>query len=212
MKTSMKSVLVRRFGALAVAALALSFAFGGPARAEEPETLPSTLREMVFVPIMRAVQGLEQRLTRIEATIASYAESVSTQRIAARQLCVSDDSGAQTCITKAQLDALLMAQVPTQAHVETVQPSIIVSETPAAPQAEASETETAAASPEAETGEIATTPATIELAESAGSQELAQDDQELTQTGSIPSPSQGAALVWVPEVEITKPTSTPSEE
>jgi len=39
------------------------------------------------------------------------------QPISARELCVSDESGAQTCITKAQLDTLLakvMAEAPPQ--------------------------------------------------------------------------------------------------
>src|SRR5437764_10473295 len=125
MKTT--SVLVRRSGALAVAVLTLSFAFGGPnaVRAEDPETSPSILREMVFVPVMRAVQGLEQRLSSLEATIASFAQSITSERIVARQLCVSDDSGAQTCLTKAHLDALLKNQV----HAEAQQPSIVLRRT-----------------------------------------------------------------------------------
>ena len=200
MTTNMKSVLVRRSGALAVAMLALSFSFGNSnvVRAEDPETNPSTLREMVFVPIMRAVQGLEQRITSIEASINSFAESLASQRIAARQLCISDDSGAQTCITKAQLDAFLTSQV----HAAAAEPSIIVSDANTAPQAEEGESDNTAALA-ADTGEITTTAATIELA--AASDETAQDDQEPTQTGSIPSPTQGAALVWFPEVEITTP-------
>jgi hypothetical protein len=203
MTTNMKSVLVRRSGALAVAMLALSFSFGNSnvVRAEDPETNPSTLREMVFVPIMRAVQGLEQRITSIEASINSFAESLASQRIAARQLCISDDSGAQTCITKAQLDAFLTSQV----HAAAAEPSIIVSDANTAPQAEEGESDNTAALA-ADTGEITTTAATIELA--AASDETAQDDQEPTQTGSIPSPTQGAALVWFPEVEITTPATS----
>jgi hypothetical protein len=208
MKTNMKSVLVRRSGALAVAMLALSFSFGNSniVRAEDPETNPSTLREMVFVPIMRAVQGLEQRITSIEASINSFAESLASQRIATRQLCISDDSGAQTCITKAQLDAFLTSQVHAEAaQPSIIQPSIIVSDANTAPQAEEGESDNTAALA-ADTGEITTTAATIELA--AASDETAQDDQEPTQTGSIPSLSQGAAVVWFPEVEITTPATS----
>ena len=203
MKTNMKSVLVRRSGALAVAMLALSFSFGNSnvVRAEDPETNPSTLREMVFVPIMRAVQGLEQRITSIEASINSFAESLASQRIAARQLCISDDSGAQTCITKAQLDAFLTSQV----HAAAAPPSIIVSDANTVPPAEEGESDNTTALA-ADTGEITTTAATIERA--AASDETAQDDQEPTQTGSIPSPTQGAALVWFPEVEITTPATS----
>ena len=211
MKTCTKSVLLRRSGAVAVAMLALSFSVGNSniVRAEDPETSPSTLRELVFVPIMRAVQGLEQRITSIEATINSYAESLTSQRIATGQLCISDDSGAQTCITKAQLDALLARQ--TQANAEAAQPSISVSDATPALQAEAGELDDTGTL-QADAGEIATTAATIELAASAASEETAQDDQEPTLTGSIPSPSDGAALVWFPEVEITTPATKPSTD
>ena len=209
MKTCTKSVLLRRSGAVAVAMLALSFSVGNSniVRAEDPETSPSTLRELVFVPIMRAVQGLEQRITSIEATINSYAESLTSQRIATGQLCISDDSGAQTCITKAQLDALLARQI--QANAEAAQPSITVSDATPALQAEAGELDETG-SLQADAGEIATTAATIELA--AASDETAQDDQEPTLTGSIPSLTQGAALVWYPDVEIFIASAAPSEE
>src|SRR5947207_2788223 len=67
MKTGKRSLLDRLAGVFSIALVALAFSIGGSyvVRAEPPETLPSTLREMVFVPIMRAVQGLEQRLTEI---------------------------------------------------------------------------------------------------------------------------------------------------
>ena len=224
MKTCTKSVLLRRSGAVAVAMLALSFSVGNSniVRAEDPETSPSTLRELVFVPIMRAVQGLEQRITSIEATINSYAESLTSQRIATGQLCISDDSGAQTCITKAQLDALLARRI--QANAEAAQPSISVSDATPALQAEAGELDDTGSlqayageldetgTLQADAGEIATTAATIELAASAASDETAQDDQGPTLTGSIPSPSDGAALVWFPEVEITTPATKPSTD
>ena len=207
MKT--RSVLVRRSGALAVAVLTLSFAFGGPnaVRAEDPETSPSILREMVFVPVMRAVQGLEQRLSSLEATIASFAQSITSERIVARQLCVSDDSGAQTCLTKAQLDALLKNQV----HAEAQQPSIVVGDASPALQIEEGATDETAA-PLADAGEIATTAATLEFAASAASDEISQTEQDPIQTGSIPTPSEGAALVWFPEVEISTPVNKVAEE
>ena len=207
MKT--RSVLVRRSGALAVAVLTLSFAFGGPnaVRAEDPETSPSILREMVFVPVMRAVQGLEQRLSSLEATIASFAQSITSERIMARQLCVSDDSGAQTCLTKAHLDALLKNQV----HAEAQQPSIVVGDASPALQIEEGATDETAA-PLADAGEIATTAATLEFAASAASDEISQTEQDPIQTGSIPTPSEGAALVWFPEVEISTPASKLAEE
>ena len=77
----------------------------------------SFLQEIFVDPIVTAVKGLEQRLTSLEGTIALLANSFSSQHISVRELCVSDDSGAQTCITKAQLDRLLL-KVVAEAAVE----------------------------------------------------------------------------------------------
>jgi len=203
---SIKSAFARRSGAFAVALLALSFSFGGSyvVRADDPVST-SFLQEIFVDPIVTAVNGLERRLTNLEGTLALFASSFSSQHISARELCVSDDSGAQTCITKAQLDALLTSQ----AHAEVAQPAIIVSDANIEAQAEEGEFDDTDAL-QADAREIATTAATIELA--AASDETAQDDHEPTLTGSIPAPSQGAALVWFPEVEITTPTTMPQEE
>src|ERR1700704_4308434 len=58
MKTGKTSLLGRLSGVFSIALVALAFSIGGSyvVRAEQPETLPSMLREMVFVPVMRAVQ------------------------------------------------------------------------------------------------------------------------------------------------------------
>jgi hypothetical protein len=62
-----------------------------------PEISPevSALSEMVFAPIMKAVEGIEQRLSNIEATWGLFKSSFSADYMVTRQLCISDESGAQ---------------------------------------------------------------------------------------------------------------------
>jgi len=84
-----------------LALLALSATAGGSAvRAGDPSTLQSTVLEKI-------ISGLEQQVANLEASMAAFADSFTTRRIVTQELCVADGSGAQTCITKAQLDALL---------------------------------------------------------------------------------------------------------
>jgi hypothetical protein len=84
-----------------LALLALSATAGGSAvRADDPSTLQSTVFEKI-------VSGLEQQVANLGASVAAFADSFTARRIVAQELCVADSSGAQTCITKAQLDALL---------------------------------------------------------------------------------------------------------
>jgi hypothetical protein len=66
---------------------------------------------------MNALHALEERLASIEARVALFADSFTTHQLNTRQLCVSDETGAQTCITKAQLDAIL-AKMAQTASVE----------------------------------------------------------------------------------------------
>jgi hypothetical protein len=56
---------------------------------------------------MNALRAVEARVASIDASLALFAGSFTTRELNTRQLCVSDESGAQTCITKTQLDALL---------------------------------------------------------------------------------------------------------
>src|SRR5215467_13687835 len=87
-----------------LALLVLSATTGGSAvRAEEP----SILQNVVFDPVAQIVMRVEQRIADLEARVAAFAGSFTSERIIAQQLCVADGSGSQTCITKAQLDALL---------------------------------------------------------------------------------------------------------
>jgi hypothetical protein len=101
MKSRWNSLMVGGCNVFGLALLALSATAGGSAvRAGDPSTLQSTVLEKI-------VSGLEQQVANLEASMAAFADSFTTRRIVAQELCVADGSGAQTCITKAQLDALL---------------------------------------------------------------------------------------------------------
>jgi hypothetical protein len=101
MKSRWNSLMVGGCNVVGLALLALSATAGGSAvRAGDPSTLQSTVLEKI-------VSGLEQQVANLEASMAAFSESFTTKRIATQELCVADGSGAQTCITKAQLDALL---------------------------------------------------------------------------------------------------------
>src|ERR1044071_8373181 len=54
---------------------------------------------MMVDPISTAMKALEERLTSLEAKFAASQQST--------ELCVADEAGARTCISKAQLDRLL---------------------------------------------------------------------------------------------------------
>jgi hypothetical protein len=101
MKSRWNSLMVGGCNVVGLALLALSATAGGSAvRAGDPSTLQSTVLDKI-------VSGLEQQVANLEASMAAFAESFTTRRIATQELCVADGGGAQTCITKAQLDALL---------------------------------------------------------------------------------------------------------
>jgi hypothetical protein len=87
--------------------LVLSATGGGSAvRAEDPATLPASVFEKIAA-------GIEQRVADLQTSLAAFADSFTARRVAAQELCVGDGNGAQTCITKAQLDALLGGTVKT---------------------------------------------------------------------------------------------------
>ena len=92
-----------------VAALVLAFDFDGPrtVRAEGAEVPQPSLQDVIVGPVMQTIEGLEQRLRSLEADVGAFADSFTSRRIAAQPLCVSDESGAQTCLTKAQLDLII---------------------------------------------------------------------------------------------------------
>jgi hypothetical protein len=193
MKTTMQSCSARPSAAVAAAAvLAVWFTFGGSqvARAEAPDIISPSAQDMVLVPV-KAMQTLEQRVIFLEETVAALTES--WQHIDTHRLCVSDDSGAETCVTKAQLDVLL---------TELAQAK--VSQPPA--------TQEASASPAAEPVEVAEQPSPA--AEPTAVAELSAQDPDYT--GSVkpaaPGPTTGAALVFYPKVEIYEEPAVPSEE
>lgn len=109
---------------LPIALLALSLTFGASAVRADSEAPAPSWREMLVDPIMDAVKAVEDRLSGLEATVASMAGSFTTRQITTQQLCVSDENGAQTCISKTQLDALLK----TMAQAAAVEPRVTVTE------------------------------------------------------------------------------------
>jgi hypothetical protein len=188
MKMSSASLFGRLCCGLSMAVLALAVSLDGSraVRAEDADDLTSSLQEMIIDPIMKTVQGLEARLTGLEAKVAAMAESFNSRRVVAQVLCVSDETGARTCITKAQLDSLLTRI----AHAEIDQPSVIATEAKASPTEEPVETVAAKdPAPAAETG------GSIE--------EKSVADQEPEHTGTVQTASTGAAIVSYPEVEVT---------
>jgi hypothetical protein len=104
MKTTVKPRFARP--CLAAAMLAFCLAFGSQAvRAEDSDNPSVPGQDMVLVPA-KTVSELEQRVIYLEENVAALTES--WQHINTHRLCVSDDSGAETCISKPQLDALLV--------------------------------------------------------------------------------------------------------
>jgi hypothetical protein len=108
MKTRMKFLLVTTSSAIAVALFALTFASVG-ARTVRAERPAPTRPDTVLISTA-ALDGLEQRVTYLEGIVAAL--TLASQHISTYQLCVSGDSGAETCLTKPQLDALLASQAP----------------------------------------------------------------------------------------------------
>jgi hypothetical protein len=182
MKT-IRSRLLRSSAAVATAAmLAFWFTFGGPqvVRADDPETASSPGQEMVLVPA-KSIDALEHRVIFLEETVAAFSER--WQQISTHRLCISDDTGAETCITKAQLDSFLN-QAP---HAEINQPAVL---------------EAAEASPPAAPIESAATEPLPSSEPTTIIGENALPDQEPETTGTVNSAISDAAVVSTPEIEI----------
>jgi hypothetical protein len=195
----------------------LAFAYTSNISAVRAQTdVPSW---MMVDPISAAVKAVEDRLTSLEAKVASVADSLASRP--STEFCVADDTGARTCISKAQLDRLVkmmqtaaieppaktndrmttsVAESVTEpAKVETVESAEAM---PAAPATEAQ------AAVVEEPAQIETTTATVVEAPRQAEQAALPEDtinQDSMPTGSIPAPTQGDALVTQPEVEITTP-------
>jgi hypothetical protein len=164
-----------------VAALVLAFDFGGPGtvRAENAEVLQPSLQEAMVGPILQTIEGLEQRLRGFEASVGAFADSFTSHRITAQTLCVSDESGAQTCLTKEQLD-FMIARL---AHAEVAQPLVTVTDASAPP--------------------VEPVRVTTMIPEVALEPTIGLVDQETERTPTSQSAVSGAAVVWYPEVEIS---------
>jgi hypothetical protein len=181
MKT-IRSRLLRSSAAVATAAmLAFWFTFGGPqvVRADDPGIASSPVQEMVLVPA-KSIDALEHRVIYLEETVAALSER--WQQISTHRLCVSDDSGAETCITKAQLDSFLSKE----AHAEISQPAV---------------TEEANASPPAAPFESAAIDPLPSSAPTTIVGENVLPNQEPEATGTVSSAISGAAVVSTPEIE-----------
>ena len=122
-----------RLSCVPIAFVAISMALGAPAVRAQSDTTASSWREIAVNPLMNALRAVEARVASIEASLALFAGSFTTRELNTRQLCVSDESGAQTCITKAQLDALL-AKMGQAAAIElraATEAPAVVTEAPA---------------------------------------------------------------------------------
>jgi hypothetical protein len=100
-------------------------------------------------------------------------------------LCVSDETGAQTCITKAQLDTLLGGI----ARAETAQPSV---------------TEVKAVATEETVETVVTKDASRYPGQYGATEDKVGADQEPEHAGTIQSASSGAAIVLDPGIEVTE--------
>jgi hypothetical protein len=196
----------------------LAFAYTSNISAVRAQTdVPSW---MMVDPISAAVKAVEDRLTSLEAKVASVAESLASRP--STELCVADDTGARTCISKAQLDRLVkmmqtaaieppakindrMTTSVAESVTEPAKVESAIESVEAAPAAPATEAQAAVVE---EPAQIETTTATVVEAPRQAEQAALPEDtinQDSMPTGAIPAPTQGDALVTQPEVEITTP-------
>jgi hypothetical protein len=118
MRSKWNSLVVGSCNLFGLALLALSATAGGSAvRAGDPSTLQGNMFEKIAL-------AIEQRVTDLEASVAAFADSFTTKRIVTQELCVADGGGAQTCITKAQLDALLKGALQLGQAPAATEPSV----------------------------------------------------------------------------------------
>jgi hypothetical protein len=199
MKSIRNSVAAGSCHVFGLALLVLSATAGGSAvRAADP----SVLQNVVFDPIAQLVLRVEQRIADLESTVAAFAGSFTSERVVAQQLCVADGGGAQTCITKAQLDALIKgaAQVgQTSARIELdadAQAAAADKSVPSAPTVGIpSETSPAIEPPAAAVGDTGTSPAVAAVVPPAIERPASAADE------SAPS---------MPEAAAPMPSATPS--
>jgi hypothetical protein len=189
MKTGSASLFGKMCCGLSMSVLAFTVSLDGTRAvwAEAADAPTASLEELIVDPIMKTVRGLEQRLTSVEATVAAMADSFNSRRVAAQVLCVSDETGAQTCITKAQLDTLLSGI----SHAEVNEPATAVNEAKAVPNEDPAEA-------------VVTKDESRYAEQTAPIGEKSETEQEPEHTGTIQSASSGAAIVLSPEIEVTE--------
>lgn len=119
MKSGWNSLVVGGCNVIGLTLLALSATAGGSAVRAAGDS--PALESIAIEPLTKMVSGLEQRVAAFEASLATFANSLTATRIAARELCVADDSGTQTCITKMQLDGLLKGAMQTAQAAQATQ-------------------------------------------------------------------------------------------
>ena len=205
----MKSNRNTMCGIFGLALLALSFNVGGSAvRAED-----SPLQTSMFEPIAKMVQGLDERMASLETTVMAFAGSFTSEHITTTELCVSDEGGAKTCITKAQLDKLLRLQVQLGAAEEHPAEHASVAEAPAQMPQQAAELAEAPVQVEAPAQVEAAAPPAVGPAAAVVAEvtvtttiavpgEAAQKDEEIT-TGALPAEAHAAAPEAVTEEKAT---------
>jgi hypothetical protein len=203
---------------LSIVLLALPLTFGVAAVRADAET-PSW-GEVLIDPIVKALQAVDGRLSNLETTVARFAGAFTSEQVVTRELCVSDESGARTCLSKAQLDVVLanltvaaqpsvgapsdtVKEVAKEAAAIVVEPTvtIITEENTASALAEPVEVETV---PPAGSSEPSTAIAQAPLVEEG-------PDAEPMHTNSVSPVRSGDAIVSHPEVEISTVGGAPSD-
>lgn len=210
MKSKWNSLLVGSCNVFGLALLALSATAGGSVvRADDPSTLQSIVGE----PLVKIVLGIEQRVADLEASVAAFADSFTAKRIVAEQLCVTDGSGAQTCITKAQLDALLKTAVQAGQTTAATEPAATESGvTEQAASADKSPAATVAAAMPSETPP-AIEPTDAVVDETVAIPEVAAVEPPATeQTGGQPVAAAVEAGAPLPEEAAVRPAVTEPAE
>jgi hypothetical protein len=121
MKSGWNSLVVGGCNVVGLALLALSVTAGGSAVRAAGES--ASAESVALESFAKMASAVEQRIAALETSVGAFAHSLTATRVAARELCVADDSGAQTCITKAQLDLLLKQALQTAQITPATEPA-----------------------------------------------------------------------------------------
>ena len=119
MQTGRKSLLTSLGRGVSWAALALAITLGSSGFVRAGDSEESAVQEIIAA-VISSVMRIDQTVAGIESAVGAFEESFQSKHIATRQLCISDESGAETCITKAELDAFLKTQREVHASADGV--------------------------------------------------------------------------------------------